>query len=353
MNNKKPQEYEKYLKEKIKEYCNLENCIEVYWDYNDMVSKETIQKHINDNIHYKEDVLLENKILDELYELNPDYEYQLEKEFIDYLIENSPTSEIKNYIQKQDYTEIIEDLYNCGYEGIDWNIEDLLANTEIKVNILLATSQEQNYDMGSIVTAFGNDCETPFVNWNIDCDNLNCLDNSLTYLIHQQGYTLKDIYKNLLYQSNAEPEFIKGICYDINNNSSEAMSELGIYIKLRGNEISDFCRELQKVNTYIVVDKDTNIGLFNEWSGSGGYPDSYLEKDFIFPTDMIRNIQIEGAGKECVGYTVNEVYGLTGEFWKDNSLKYTNVAPKVNKENLSETISEISKNLENEQEYEY
>ena len=68
---------------------------------------------------------------------------------------------------------------------------------------------------------------------------------------------------------------------------------------------------------------------------------------------MIRNIQIEGAGKECVGYTVNEVYGLTGEFWKDNSLKYTNVAPKVNKENLSETISEISKNLENEQEYEY
>lgn len=354
MNNNKPQDYETYLEEKIKQYCNIENCIEVYWDYNDKVSKETIQKYINDNLDDKcFDELLENKILDELYELNPDYEYQLQNEFIEQLIENAPSTEIENYIKERDYTEIIDDLYNCGYKGIDWNIENLLANTEIKVNILLATPQEQNYDMGSIVTAFGNDYETPFVNWNIDCDDLNCLDNSLTYLIHQQGYTLKDIYKNLLYQSNAEPEFIKGICYDINNNSSEAMSELGIYIKLRGNEISNFCRKIQKENTYIIVNKDTNIGLFNEWSGTGGYPDNYLEKDFVFPTDMIRNIQIEGAGKECQGYTLNEVYGLVDEFWKDNALKYTNAAPKINKEDFGKTISEIYEILEKEQEQEY
>ena len=75
------------------------------------------------------------------------------------------------------------------------------------------------------------------------------------------------------------------------------MSELGVYISLSGSEITEFCDNLQNGNRYIVVDKDTNIGIFNEWSGTCGYPDNYLEKDFVVPVEMIRNVQIEGASK--------------------------------------------------------
>ena len=200
--------------------------------------------------------------------------------------------------------------------------------------------------MGSIVTAFGNDYQTPFKTWNLDNNDVDRLDNALTYLIHQQGHTVKEVYDSLVLEKNTESPFIEGICTDISNNSSEAMSEIGVYVKLSGRDIIDFCDNLQKGNGYIVVDKDTNIGIFNEWSGTCGYPDNYLEKDFVVPVDMIRNVQIEGASKSKYEYTINEVCGMVGEFWKDNALGYTETAPEIVQENLNTVLEEINAEVE-------
>lgn len=342
----KHKEYLEYLKKTIKEYCNEDGCITVYWNYRDYASKDTIQNYINNVVSGMTDITsLKDAIVEEFdtyYDVIDEYEMDLRNHIID----NAPNNEIKSYIEQMEYSSLIDDLYDCGYNGVDYNIDQLLSNTTIKVNILFGTEKEQDYDMGSIVTAFGNDYQTPFKTWNLDNNDVDKLDNALTYLIHQQGHTVKEVYNSLVLEKNTESPFIEGICTDIINNSSEAMSELGAYIELSGRDIIAFCDNLQKGNVYIVVDKDTNIGIFNEWSGTCGYPDNYLEKDFVVPVDMIRNVQIEGASKSGYEYTINEVCGMAGGFWKDNALGYTETAPEVVQENLNTVLEEINAEVE-------
>lgn len=345
-------EYIEYLKKAIKEYCNENGCIEAFWQYDDCVSRNTIQDYIINVITVQENISINAVLLDELHEINSDYEMFLESEFERYLIDNAPKDKIKNYIEQIEISALLDDLYGCGYNGIDMNLDDLLRNTVLKVNILFGTEKEQDYDMGSIVTAFGNDYQTPFKTWNLGNDDVDKLDNALTYLIHQQDHTVKEVYDSLVLEKNTESPFIEGVCTDITNNSSEAMSELGVYVELRGRDIIDFCNNLQKGNGYIVINKDTNIGIFNEWSGTCGYPDNYLEKDFVVPVDMIRNVQIEGASNSKYEYTINEVCGMVGDFWKGNALKYTENAPELIQENLNTVIEEINAEVERTSELE-
>lgn len=138
-------------------------------------------------------------------------------------------------------------------------------------------------------------------------------------------------------------------------------------------EYPEFCEKLSDKNAYLVFNKDVNIGLFNEWSGTCGYPDNYLERDFVVPTTMVRNVQIEGAkpiGKERAeelrniykntdseyakqrawqnletegvsGYTIDNVCGMVGDFWKSNAVSYTDTAPILVNEDIETTLNEI------------
>lgn len=140
-----------------------------------------------------------------------------------------------------------------------------------------------------------------------------------------------------------------------------------------GDEIPEFCEKLSDKNAYFVFDKDVNIGLFNEWSGTCGYPDNYLERDFIVPTTMVRNVQIEGvrpitreraeklrniykntdseyakqrAGQNLetegvIGYTIDGVCGMVGDFWKSNAVSYTDTAPTLVNEDIETMLNEI------------
>ena len=340
------EEYLDYLKKVVKECCNEDGCINVYWDYRDSVSKDIIQNYINNVVGGMTDITsLEDAIFEEL-DIYYDVIDETEMVLRNHIIDNAPNEKIKDYIEQMEYSALSDDLYDCGYNGVDYNIDDLLRNTRLKVNLLFGTDAERNYDMGNIITAFGNDFQTPFITWNMNNNDVDRLDNALTYLIHQQGYTVKEVYDSLALGKNTENPFIEGVITDITNNSSEAMSERGVYIELSGRDISDFCNNLQKGNGYIVVDKDTNIGIFNEWSGTCGYPDNYLERDFVVPIDMIRNVQIEGASKSEYEYTINEVCGMVGEFWKDNALGYTETEPELVQENLNTVLEEISAEVE-------
>ena len=253
--------YKEYLRQYIDE--NTTNGFAtMYWDYSDEVDKDIIQKYINAVVlGYPTD-----SFYDVIYEDASDcidvdyYEDALIKELLD----NAPTEEIRKQIKNADYADIIDDLNECGYIGVDYNIDQLLKNTSVKVNILLGTDTERNYDMGSIVTAFGNDYQYPFTDYAMP--SVDDYDNAFTYLIHQQGHTIKEVLANHLdcCKDKTTSDFVKGAVTEIENNSSEAMSELGVYIQLNGNDILEFCNKLQEGKGYLVFDKDINIGLFNE-----------------------------------------------------------------------------------------
>lgn len=277
---------------------------------------------------------------------------------------------------EENWYEVPEDESDFIYKWINELHGYQSGNTSSILGMSLPLISEKNYDMGSIVTAYGNDYQYPFKDYaKPDVDDY---DNALTYLIHQQGHTVQDVLANhldccLSDEQISKSGFIKGVCTDIEENSSEAMSELGVYIELSGDEIPEFCEKLSDKNAYLVFDKDVNIGLFNEWSGTCGYPDNYLERDFVVPTTMVRNVQIEGvrpitreraeklrniykntdseyakqrAGQNLetegvIGYTIDGVCGMVGDFWKSNAVSYTDTAPTLVNEDIETMLNEI------------
>ena len=141
MGEMQDKEYLEYLKKTVKEYCNEDGCITVYWDYRDYASKDTIQNYINNVVSGMTDITsLEGAIFEELdiyYDVIDQYEYDLRE----HLIDNAPNNEIKNYIEQMELSSLIDDLYDCGYNGVDYNIDQLLSNTIIKVNISFGTEK--------------------------------------------------------------------------------------------------------------------------------------------------------------------------------------------------------------------
>ena len=350
--------YLKFLQRKIVEYCNEDNQFEIYWDYDDEISPDMIFAARRYSL--KEKISFEDALLNIMCENSNGYETL----FFQCVINDILTSENKDIISAYKQSEsFVDDLYEAGYEGIEYNVDSLLSNTKIYVNIFFATESERNFDMGAIVGAFGS-YETPDLNFisKNQRKGYDYTDNALTYLIHQQGYSINDVYKCLVDNPRGfldADNFIDSVVNEIVNNTSEGLSELAVLVALKGRDIITFFEMLNDENSVFCFDKKCCIGIFNEWSGCGGLLEIKLEKDFIIPSFMFRDIQIEGASKSYMinvpmktatsgvdengnkvryykqqydehgnlmfvkkeftqqNYTVNSVYGLLNECWED------------------------------------
>lgn len=338
------QEYIKFLKDKVEEHCNSDGQLEMFWDYRDELDADTI---IEAYRNYKKEgySCVEDYIENVLYENNIDWIVQYENDFLKNVINDMEDSE-NEYIRKKasdNIDSIKDDLESAGYCGVSVNLKDLLRLTRIKVNVMFGTEKEQNYDMSSIVSSFGSWHE-PY----IDSVNEDILDNAVTYFIHQQGHTVEEVYCCLFdnprgfkdVNKDEDNSFAKAIVNEMVNNSSEAMSELTALIELSGEDILTFFDMIENQENYLVFDKNTDMGIFNEWSGCGGLLEFQLDKPFVVPTSMVRDIQIEGA--KNYNYSVDQVYGLIGSCWKD-SLSYTNEKPELREENLNDMLARIRK----------
>lgn len=315
------EKYKNILANLIKEKCNNEGFYEICWDYRDEISPATIKEAVD-----QEDISPFDYISDTLLQIN---EVWTDNEMISCVKERIyDTGDAKLINEYHDSESFFEDLYDAGYKGIELNVNELLEKTELDVNITFATDQEQNYDMGSIVGAYGSyafpDEDT--------CSTY--LDNALTYLINQQGYTSKNIYDRL-YENpegwTTTDNFVDSVVNEIVNNSSEAMSELCILVKMNAKEYLEMIAKLRnKENFNLKFNKKSVVGIFNEWSGCGGPFEISLEKDFLVPSTMIRELMLDDAtGKYTCG--VGRVYGMSTGAWTD-CCSYTNEEINVNME---------------------
>lgn len=112
-----------------------------------------------------------------------------------------------------------------------------------------------------------------------------------------------------------KPGFIRSVREEIDENSSEAMSELCALVRMDGQQMLDFIEKRNEAKDSLVLPKDyATMGIFNQWSGCGGMLDIRLEKDAVLPLSMVRGFQVEGQ-PDPDGYTVNDTYGLVGSAW--------------------------------------
>lgn len=330
-------EYLAFLEERLKYHCNKDMCCEIYWDYRDEVDPDTLKKVVES---YKEAGYENPKdyLCEKLWDSNMDYDSYMFGE-IEKDIRNCDNEKVAEYFEE--FGDLHEDAVEVGYNGIDVNVDDILGKSEFRLNIMFGTDNERNFDMSSIVSSYGSWREPDFDYLDSEID---ILDNGLTYLIHQQGHSVKEIYDCLLgnergFGSSEKMDFIKSVVNEIVNNPSEALSELCALVKLDGNDYLTLLEAVDKGEQYLTFKKDTMIGLFNDWSGGGSLLEVELDKPFVVPASMVRNVQVEGS-RDNYSYTVDQVYGLVGSCWKRN-LGYTDEKPVLYEEDLVETIKSM------------
>ena len=166
------------------------------------------------------------------------------------------------------------------------------------------------------------------------------IETGLTLLLKQQGHTMSELqsvmkdYNEFFYADELPKEvfdekgnklsldkridmfnqnhnaFLTSVCQELENQRYS----MGVMTVLAKMSIKDFI-EMQKGNREITMPKDCMLGIYNPWNGSGSVLEVELEKDFVFSTDLIRDIQIEGV-KPQFEYTVDDTYGLIGSCWE-------------------------------------
>jgi len=342
-----------WLRNQINENTNNNNCLEFYADYNDHVPEETVLKIMNDRDRIVDNLSFETVLENEIYDLNFDNFISMENDLYDTILENAK-KEGQDFEDSFKRFEIYQEgtrglLEVGGYNGVEIDVESFL-NNDYKLNLMFATQTEVNLDMGSITDFYTSDFNDFYRDKN---DFEEHGDNALTYLIHQQGYDVEEVLKALNnedFQYTQESNFVKSVIDEIEEYNGYVMSEVTALVSVKGRDLIDLIDTItiesdkfDNKKRYIEFSKGTTIGLYNEWSGCGSNLDIALEKPAVFPCDMVRNIQIEGAGRENDGYSVNEVYGMVDTVWTEGKVSITDEQPILKEENLKEVFDKISK----------
>lgn len=188
-------------------------------------------------------------------------------------------------------------LEQFGYEGATVDMSEFLDH-DYKVNLLLATEQELNYDNTSISRmAHG--------------------------IIGEDGkLTLKDYN-------------------DFHDKTVTAL------ISINGNNLVEMLDKIAEGKDNIVLGTDTVIGLYDRMNGAGSDFEIQLDEDMVIPTTMVQIVQMESSGrhdivKDNIGYSVDDTYGFVGIQWQDSYKGITDEAPTLAQENMKETYEKLN-----------
>ena len=296
-------------------FPNEDGGIEMYLDYRDTLSKETLYDIMtSDNPRETFNELIDSWEFDSsLY-----YEDEIEKEI------------------KKNLTEDEIDFFNSYSDDIWYWIREYYYfyfdrnhyNETVKVNIMLDTGN-LNYDCTR-------DNILNYCNYYSDYGK-DLKDSSILWLARQQkkaGLLRKAIKEACNGEYKGDDKFIKSCIEELENLPSHMATltflvnmNLFDYFDLREameseKKLNDsYILEDRKGKGTITISKDTTCGLFDVWSGGGSVLEIELDKDVILPIKCIWRAEIE-TGKSEYGYSVDSVYGLVGSAW-DGTVKET------------------------------
>lgn len=253
-------------------------------------------------------------------------------------------------------------LEQFGYEGATVDMSEFLDH-DYKVNLLLATEQELNYDNTSISRMahgiIGEDGKLTLKDYNdfhdktvTAADQLETYsDNALSYLVHQQGYTVEEMMHTVqarIAESNYDTsEFIESVVNELDGTYSDYNEQLTALIGINGNDLVEMLDKVAEGKDNIVLGTDTVIGLYDRMNGAGSDFEIQLEKDMVIPTTMVQIVQMESSGrhdivKDNIGYSVDNTYGFVGTQWQDSYKGITDEAPTLAQENMKETYEKLN-----------
>lgn len=253
----------------------------------------------------------------------------IEDEIKDSLLKKAAmlSDELYEIIDETPLSELIEDI---GCIDVEFDITDFLSH-DYKLNFILATATELNYDMGMIQYEF--DSPADFVLRHKD-RLADSADNMLNFLIRQQGYEVGDVLND--YRSDnrkMNSKFVKSVINELEENIDYGMmSALTVCVASSGKELLDVLDNLlsKDPNKGIEVKVGTSMGFYDPWNGCGSQIDIIIEKPFVIPSDMVHTIQVENASNHGYGYTVDEAFCMVGTVWTCGRIEVADVNERIN-----------------------
>ena len=206
---------------------------------------------------------------------------------------------------------------------------DHFLSQDMCVNIMLGCADESNRDFVAIYEQFN-----AMLDDDISQEDLAAAleeENGLSWLVKQQGHTMQELMetlhayikffdseeaKDLSYDGkynqfcSTHNRFLSSVCQEL-LNMVNSMNTMTVLTRLSMNDFAAFMQP----NKEIVLPKNSMLGIFNPWNGGGSTLDIELEKDLVVPSSLLYDVQIEGA-KLSYQYTVDSVYGLVGNAWR-------------------------------------
>lgn len=153
----------------------------------------------------------------------------------------------------------------------------------------------------------------------------------IAWLARTQGCTRGRLKRALRDGDMADPKgFLESMRVELANLSS-AMSTVTFLVELTLVELIELNRLVRLQDRdgihydsrenpycgYIVIDKDTETGLYDPWNGGGSCFEIHLERDVKLPVKYIRSALPDGGD----GYSVGSVYGMCGSAWTSGGVK--------------------------------
>ena len=315
------QEFDNFLRDEIEQHC-YKGSFDVYFDYRDRVDVETINncfcEYLEDQRGYTKFSHYLEQCVDEKWSI-----WEYEHELINLIEEDAKlqSDEIQDMLSTHiSEGDIWDDLCKVGYQGLQWSIFDIIP--DIKINLLLATANEQNHDLSSI-----NQCYTQGYQFRYDDPDKQANlvkeleDSALAYLVKQQGYDVPDNYIGSEDMACSDNRFLKSVADELYESYYDVCQCVTALATVGLSELDDFADVLLKRDNCkkeVTIKKDCYIGLFAPFIGGGSLLEIELDKDFTFPTSMLYDVQVESREKYSGIHglwTVNSVFDLWGGCW--------------------------------------
>lgn len=286
---------------------------EIYADYRDEMGDKTAIKISRSE--YPMQTFWEH--LDEWYQ---DYQWELGDE-LEKEVRAKLTATDGPYpegLSNEDDTRMLDTLHNLVYFKLP---ADHFLKRSFHVNIMVDTGDGNvDYTLNSAYPCWYGRCGEP-----IDPKA------GIAWLAKTQGYTRGRLKRALQEGDMAEPKgFLQSMRVELANLSSamstvtflveltlEQLIELNRLIRLQDRDGVHYDSRKNPYCGYIVIDKDTETGLYDPWNGGGSVFEIQLEKDVKLPIKYIRSALPDGGD----GHSVGSVYGMCGSAWTRGGVK--------------------------------
>lgn len=272
--------------------------LEIYWDYNEELSKDQIKRILEGEIY---------EVENDIYEMNLDYIYEMEMERLKEVFDSCNDDDS---IEFEDCEDELRDEF-LDFLGVDLNIKGLINSTgPINVRIEMVSNYDCiNSHYFETSGSGGYEYEASYFGDMVNALNLN--PAKVKKMLQQHDVKCFGRWPNIKSRDGKEYVSYDDFYQELVNSCCGA----NLLVFLGTLNLEDFLNTDGEIDK-VIVPKGNNLGLYSSCYGGGSVLEMILQKDIELSLKVDNYNGYVLTYDLCGdGYSVDSVYGLTKSAW--------------------------------------